>query len=227
MFYRLDVTQATFLIKDLIYQDNEQTFWEFDFRMALTKLPESVKLISPEEAAHLQKMAGQAIEEKYKREKEMESKAAWDVAQPAAPVEPVEEPEFDEEVKKLHEAYGITVEKSAIKEVRGNAKELLLEGYTLEDGTEINSEISFVSLGMLVYNELATALGAEVDERGFVKTNKKGETNIEGLYAIGDLQADTKKQIYTSWDMAVDALDDIDNKIRRILRTQTQENLGG
>lgn len=138
-----------------------------------------------------------------------------------------EEPEFDEEVKKLHEAYGITVEKSAIKEVRGNAKELLLEGYTLEDGTEINSEISFVSLGMLVYNELATALGAEVDERGFVKTNKKGETNIEGLYAIGDLQADTKKQIYTSWDMAVDALDDIDNKIRRILRTQTLENLGG
>ena len=96
MFYRLDVTQATFLIKDLIYQDNEQTFWEFDFRMALTKLPESVKLISPEEAAHLQKMAGQAIEEKYKREKEMESKSAWDVAQPAAPVEPVEEPEFDE-----------------------------------------------------------------------------------------------------------------------------------
>lgn len=137
-----------------------------------------------------------------------------------------EEPEFDEEVKKLHQAYGVTVEKSPIKEVRGNAKELILDGYTLEDGKEVNSEISFISLGMLVYNELATTLGAEVDDRGFVKTNKKGETNIEGLYAIGDLQADTKKQIYTSWDMAVDSLDDIDNKIRRVLRTQTLENFG-
>lgn len=138
-----------------------------------------------------------------------------------------EEPEFDEEVKKLHKAYGVTVEKSPIKDIKGNAKELVLDGYILEDGTEIKSEISFVSLGMLVYNELATALGAEVDGRGFVKTNNKGETNIEGLYAIGDLQADTKKQIYTSWDMAVDALDDIDNKIRRILRAQTLENFGG
>ena len=36
-----------------------------------------------------------------------------------------------------------------------------------------------------------------------------------------------KKQIYTSWDMAVDALDDIDNKIRRELRQQTLENFGG
>lgn len=138
-----------------------------------------------------------------------------------------EEPEFDEQVQKLHEVYGIKVEKSPILEVQGNAKELILEGFKLEDGTQINSEISFVSLGMLVYNELATSLGAEVDGRGFVKTNAKGETNIENLYAIGDLQADTKKQIYTSWDMAVDALDDIDNKIRRNLRAQALENFGG
>ena len=80
---------------------------------------------------------------------------------------------------------------------------------------------------MIIYNELAVSLEAEIDERGFVKTNAKGETNIEGLYAIGDLQADTKKQIYTSWDMAVDALDDIDNKIRRKLREQTLANFGG
>tara|TARA_Y100000590_G_scaffold281237_1_gene316020 strand:- start:50662 stop:51678 length:1017 start_codon:yes stop_codon:yes gene_type:complete len=137
------------------------------------------------------------------------------------------EPEFDEQVKKLHEVYGIKTNTSAIKDVKGNAKELILEGFELEDGSTNESEIAFISLGMIVYNELAKSVGAKVDERGFVITNEKGETNIEGLYAIGDLQADTKKQIYTSWDMAVDALDDIDNKIRRKLREQALENFGG
>lgn len=137
-----------------------------------------------------------------------------------------EKPIYDKQVQKLHEVYGIKTVQSPIERVVGNAKELLLEGFKLEDGTEVHSEISFVALGMIVYNELAKSLGADLDERGFVKTNGKGETNIEGLYAIGDLQADTKKQIYTSWDMAVDALDDIDNKIRRILREQALTNLG-
>ena len=80
--------------------------------------------------------------------------------------------------------------------------------------------LTFVSLGMIVYNELAKEIGAELDERGFVKTNAKGETNIENFYAVGDIQADTKKQIYTSWDMAVDSLDDINAKIRREFRAQ-------
>ena len=138
-----------------------------------------------------------------------------------------EEPEFSDEVKKLHQVYNVEVEQAAITDVIGNAKELILDGFKLADGKQVESEIAFVSLGMLVYNELATKLGAEVDGRGFVKTNGKGETSIKGFYAIGDLQADTKKQIYTSWDMAVDALDDIDNKIRRELRQQTLENFGG
>lgn len=138
-----------------------------------------------------------------------------------------EKPEYDEQVKKLHEVYGIVTDESPIVEVMGNAKEFVLEGFKLEGGSEVQAEIAFVALGMIVYNELAVALDAEIDERGFVKTNAKGETNIEGLYAIGDLQADTKKQIYTSWDMAVDALDDIDNKIRRKLREQALENFGG
>ena len=135
-----------------------------------------------------------------------------------------EKPEYDDEVKKLHEMYKIKTFETPIKSVNGDAKKLILDGYTLEDGSEIKSDISFVSLGMIIYNELAKALGAELDPRGFVKTNPKGETNIERLYAIGDLQADTKKQIYTSWDMAVDSLDDIDNKIRRELRSQALEN---
>lgn len=138
-----------------------------------------------------------------------------------------EEPEYDEQVIKMHKAYGIETQKSPILEIQGKPKELIMDGFKLEDGTMVNSQISFVSLGMIIYNELAKNLGADLDKRGFVITNEKGESSVEGLYAIGDLQADTKKQIYTSWDMAVDALDNIDNKIRRIIRAQTLENFGG
>lgn len=128
--------------------------------------------------------------------------------------------EFGETENELLDLYGIKVYESEIAEVNGNAKENILESFTLEDGQNIPAEISFISLGMIVYNELAKELGADLDKRGFVVTNKKGETSVQNLYAIGDLQADTKKQVYTAWDTAVDSLDDINAKIRRHKRKQ-------
>lgn len=129
------------------------------------------------------------------------------------------EPEFSDEVKTHLDKYKIKTKKSPIIEVKGNHKELVLEGYTLEDGESIDTAITFISLGMIVYNKLAISLGANVDERGFVITSSKGETSIENLYAAGDLRAGIKKQIYTAWDSAVDCADDINAKIRRIKRS--------
>ena len=129
------------------------------------------------------------------------------------------EPEFSDETKKLLERYVIEVEQSPIVEVRGNHREKKLEGYLLENGTKIETEITFISLGMIVYNELAKELGAQVDERGFVMTNNKGESSVENLYVAGDLRAGVKKQIYTAWDTAVDSADDINAKIRRMRRS--------
>jgi len=65
-----------------------------------------------------------------------------------------EKPEFSDEVKKLHQVHSVKVEESAITDVIGNAKELILDGFKLEDGKQIDSQIAFVSLGMIVYNEL-------------------------------------------------------------------------
>ena len=60
---------------------------------------------------------------------------------------------------------------------------------------------------MIVYNDLAKQLGAELDERGFVLTDPRGQSSVKGLYVAGDLRAKTKKQIYTAWDSAVDCAD--------------------
>jgi thioredoxin reductase (NADPH) len=126
-----------------------------------------------------------------------------------------EAPGLDAETTALTQKYGITIETARIESIVGDGKAHRLEGFTLENGKTIASEIAFVSLGMIVYNELAKSLGAEVDNRGFVVTDAKGRATVVGLYIAGDLRAGVKKQIYTAWDTAVDSADDINALLRR------------
>lgn len=123
-------------------------------------------------------------------------------------------PQFDQETSALIQRYGFKVETSPITEIVGNAKANQLEAFILGD-VKVKTEICFIALGMIVYNELAVSLGAEIDQRGFVMTDSKGKTSVENLYVAGDLRANVKKQIYTAWDTAVDSADDINTLIRR------------
>ncbi|HXH30003.1 MAG TPA: NAD(P)/FAD-dependent oxidoreductase [Bacteriovoracaceae bacterium] len=133
-------------------------------------------------------------------------------------------PDFQTDTRKLLDLYGIAVMESPIKEIRGSEKGKVLEGFMLEDGSVVESEMCFVSLGMLVYNDLAKQLGAELDERGFVKGDETGLTSVEGLYVAGDLKAGTRKQIYTSWDMAVSAANAVNLRLRITRRKKFLEN---
>lgn len=131
-----------------------------------------------------------------------------------------EKPEFADDTKKLLELYKIPVKTSPIKEILGEEKGKVLKGFVLEDGEEVPTEITFVSLGMIVYNELALEVGAAVDERGFVKTDDTGLSSVNGLYVAGDLRANAKKQIYTAWDQAVTSANSINQKLRAEKRSQ-------
>lgn len=122
--------------------------------------------------------------------------------------------EFQADTQKLIEAYAIKVEESTITDIIGENKGQILKGFKLENGKTVETDISFVALGMIVYNELAKQLGADLDERGFVKADESGLTSVSGLYVAGDLKANTKKQIYTAWDTAVNAANAINMKIR-------------
>ncbi len=122
--------------------------------------------------------------------------------------------EFQEDTRRLLEAYKIKVKESPIREVLGQQRGRILEAFILETGEKVETDISFVALGMIVYNELARQLGAELDERGFVKADESGLTTIPGLYVAGDLKANSKKQIYTAWDQAVSAANSINMKLR-------------
>lgn len=129
--------------------------------------------------------------------------------------------DFSEEVQKLVELYQLRIENQSVVKIHGDAKKNILIGYELADGKMINSEFTFISLGMIIYNELAIQLGAELDSRGFVITNSHGESSIPGLFIAGDLRSNAKKQVYTAWDHAVDCAD----KINAALRYQGRLNL--
>lgn len=124
------------------------------------------------------------------------------------------EPNFQPDTIKLIKLYKIRVVTSPIVEIQGEEKGKVLKGFVLEDKNVIQTEMCFVSMGMIVYNELAKQLGAEVDPRGFVIGNEHGLTSIPGLYVAGDLKANTRKQIYTAWDNAVSAAININLQLR-------------
>jgi thioredoxin reductase (NADPH) len=131
-----------------------------------------------------------------------------------------EVPQFDEESRALIERYKFNIVTEAITEIKGEPKNKILNSFVC-GSREVKADYAFIALGMIVYNELAKNLGANLDARGFVTTDTKGKSSIEGLYIAGDLRANTKKQIYTAWDTAVDSADDINILIRRKKRIDT------
>jgi thioredoxin reductase (NADPH) len=109
---------------------------------------------------------------------------------------------------------GIEIVESPIQEILGDTKEEGLTGFRLEDRT-IQATKAIVSLGVIVYNQLLTQLGADLDDQGKVLVNEAYETSVPDLFAVGDIVSGKKMQIYTAWDMAVDAADEINRRLRR------------
>ena len=134
-----------------------------------------------------------------------------------------EKENFDQETLDLVKLYQFKIYSSEIVKILGEPKMKVMNGFQLKDGSLVNAEYVFISLGMIVYNELALQLNAKVDARGFVETDNKGKSSVDGLYVAGDLRANTKKQIYTAWDTAVDSADEINMLLRRSKRNHLKK----
>jgi thioredoxin reductase (NADPH) len=69
----------------------------------------------------------------------------------------------------------------------------------LDNGNELKLDGLFVEIGHLPLNEIPKKLGAELDEKGFVKVDNEYGTNVDGFYAAGDITNVTSlKQFITS-----------------------------
>ena len=75
------------------------------------------------------------------------------------------------------------------------APEGRLHAIVLEDGTELEPDGVFVAQFMEPNTQLAKQLGVSIDEHGFVVTDVEQCTNIDGVYAAGDLTKINNHQV--------------------------------
>ncbi|MFP5219503.1 MAG: NAD(P)/FAD-dependent oxidoreductase [Actinomycetes bacterium] len=62
-----------------------------------------------------------------------------------------------------------------------------LEGVQLQSGRVVPASLVFFSVAHHPRVELATALGCELDDEGYVAVDHEGRTSVEGVYAAGDV----------------------------------------
>jgi thioredoxin reductase (NADPH) len=64
---------------------------------------------------------------------------------------------------------------------------VIVSNVNTKEKQEIKLSGVFISVGEIPNNELAKKLSIELNEKGYIKTNEKQETNIKGIYACGDV----------------------------------------
>ena len=69
----------------------------------------------------------------------------------------------------------------------------LLNHLVLESGEQLEHQAYFVIGPKLPRNELAIQLGLELGPKGHIKTGWRGQTNVPGVWAAGDVQPQTQQ----------------------------------
>jgi thioredoxin reductase (NADPH) len=88
---------------------------------------------------------------------------------------------------------------TVVDEVKGEnfVTSLILENKKTKEKSELAVDGVFVYVGILPNNELLKN-DITLDKSGFVITNELMETNIPGVYAIGDLRDTPLRQVVTA-----------------------------
>ncbi len=100
-----------------------------------------------------------------------------------------------------------TILNATIEEIKGN---MLVESVVLKDTqtdelTEIPINGVFVSVGYIPHNELAKQLEVNLDESGHIIIDKEQKTNVDYVYAIGDVCVGLKQWVVACGEGAVAA----------------------
>ena len=94
-----------------------------------------------------------------------------------------EEFNISEELKKKLDINNIRLKEGKVKEFFGMKK---LQGIILENKEKVNLDGVFIAKGTPKASDFAYKLGVEIFN-DYVKTDDRGKTNIEGIFAAGDV----------------------------------------
>lgn len=90
-------------------------------------------------------------------------------------------------VEKLYIEFGIRfISSTTIQRIEGNENDEVNK-VILSDGTELNCNLLFISIGMIPNTEFLKDSGITMNEHGYVNTDAFGMTNIPDIYAGGDI----------------------------------------
>ena len=95
---------------------------------------------------------------------------------------------------------------STIKEIKGDmaVNSVILEREGRQE--EYETDAVFIAIGDAPSNDLARQLGVELDDDGYIITDKKQATNVSGVYAAGDITGGVKQWIVACGEGAVAAI---------------------
>ena len=95
---------------------------------------------------------------------------------------------------------------STIEEIKGD---IAVESVTLlRDGKkeDYKTDAVFIAIGDDPSNDLAKELGVALDDAGYIITDKSQATNVDGIYAAGDITGGVKQWVVACGEGAVAAI---------------------
>jgi len=98
-----------------------------------------------------------------------------------------------------------------LKEIKGDikVKSVVLVGKATGDTKEIETDGIFLQLEGVPNSQIARESGIMVDKDGYILVDDKGRTNIDRVYAVGDITASPTKLVVTAAAQAATAALDV------------------
>ncbi len=97
---------------------------------------------------------------------------------------------------------------SIVEKINGEEKVESLDLKDKDTGEIKNLNVNgvFISIGEIPQNDIAKKLGVQVDEKGYIKIDKQGRTNVKGVYAAGDVTGGLRQIITAAAEGAIASL---------------------
>ncbi len=115
--------------------------------------------------------------------------------------------------RKLGEAGVSVIWDSVVKAIKGD--NMVRSVVTYNKKTEVEAELAvngvFMSIGEEPNNELAVQIGVALDKNGYIITDKSQRTNIERVYAAGDITGGIRQVVVACAEGATAALSAYDD----------------
>ena len=94
-------------------------------------------------------------------------------------------------------------------------KSVILFNNKISKAKEMDVDGVFIQVGEVPSSKIAEEAGVEVDKGGYIIVDSRQRTNIDGVYAAGDVTASPVKQVETAVGQAIVAATEVFGYIKR------------